>query len=196
MSVFSGINPQIHHYLRLFSQLPVRRLSHPSAQKTMELVRRDIERYGLMSPHVSFTLERSTKGKDGQSDQTRVLTVVKARSCGMPRSGAQNLSTPILDCFLFGCFPWHLWQKSCGSEALCQGSVPQLLIVGLKHVDELSVKRGDLLVEGFISLRGAPSKVSSFRCSDSALGRLSFIPTFNRITLRHINSFVSLSGFP
>ncbi|KIO30923.1 hypothetical protein M407DRAFT_20045 [Tulasnella calospora MUT 4182] len=105
-----------------FFNLPVRRLSHPSAQKTMELVRRDIERYGLMSPHVAFTLERSTKDKDGQTNQTRVLT-------------------------------------ASSSLAAFHGIYGRSLA---EHVDELNVKRGDLLVEGFISLRGAPSKAYQF----------------------------------
>ncbi|KAG8927568.1 DNA mismatch repair protein [Tulasnella sp. 417] len=84
----------------------------------MELIRRDIERYALMSPHVSFTLEKSTKDKDGQTSQTRVLT-------------------------------------ASSSLAAFHGIFGRSLA---EHVDELNVKRGELLVEGFISLRGAPSK--------------------------------------
>ncbi|KZT06406.1 uncharacterized protein LAESUDRAFT_759256 [Laetiporus sulphureus 93-53] len=63
-----------------FYNLPIRRRSHPSASKTIELVRKDIETFALVSPHVSFTLENLAENKGESSRMSRVMTVPKTAS--------------------------------------------------------------------------------------------------------------------
>ncbi|TFK68180.1 hypothetical protein BDN72DRAFT_898304 [Pluteus cervinus] len=51
-----------------FYNLPVRRRSHPSAAKTLETIRREIETYALVFPEVAFTLQNTnTKSEQGAS---------------------------------------------------------------------------------------------------------------------------------
>ena len=63
--------------LMTFLQLPVRRLSHPSAQRTLELVKKDVEALSLVFPDVSFSLENTNRTARTKQDQGRVLTVPK-----------------------------------------------------------------------------------------------------------------------
>ncbi|KAJ3574792.1 hypothetical protein NP233_g1526 [Leucocoprinus birnbaumii] len=54
-----------------FYNLPVRRVSHPSASKTWELVRQEVELYALTSPSVAFTLEDLQKSREiGANNRT------------------------------------------------------------------------------------------------------------------------------
>ncbi|TCD69227.1 DNA mismatch repair protein [Steccherinum ochraceum] len=65
-----------------FYNLPIRRRSHPPPQKTIETIRREIETYALVFPHVSFTLEETKRAKSGSSERTphRVLSIPKTKS--------------------------------------------------------------------------------------------------------------------
>ncbi|KAL4243882.1 DNA mismatch repair MutL/HexB family protein [Abortiporus biennis] len=63
-----------------FYNLPVRRRSHPSPQRTIELIRREVEVYGLMFPQVSFSLENAVVGRDGRPDRVRILSIPKTQT--------------------------------------------------------------------------------------------------------------------
>ncbi|KAG8959808.1 hypothetical protein FRC03_007474 [Tulasnella sp. 419] len=63
-----------------FYNLPVRRRSHPSSTRTIEKIRRDIETFALVSPHVSFTLDKWTGDPNGSSGKIRLLTIPKSTS--------------------------------------------------------------------------------------------------------------------
>ncbi|KDQ64416.1 hypothetical protein JAAARDRAFT_187743 [Jaapia argillacea MUCL 33604] len=63
-----------------FYNLPVRRRSHPSPTKTLELVRKDLERTALMFPHASFSLEDTTRSRADTSQSGRVLYIPKTGS--------------------------------------------------------------------------------------------------------------------
>jgi hypothetical protein len=84
----------------------VRRLSHPPAAKTLELIRKEIETYALMFPHVAFTLDDTSKGFElGPSSSCRVMTVPKVQ-----RSDAHEMpSESTLDCFNLGMFQASIW---------------------------------------------------------------------------------------
>lgn len=45
-------------------QLPVRRQSHPPPSKTVDLIRQELEAYGLMFPDISFSLRDASKTKE------------------------------------------------------------------------------------------------------------------------------------
>ncbi|KAI0920894.1 hypothetical protein AcV5_001344 [Taiwanofungus camphoratus] len=62
-----------------FYNLPIRRVSHTSPARTIELIRKDIEAFALVFPHVSLTLENTHKTKEG-SDRGRIMTVPKTIS--------------------------------------------------------------------------------------------------------------------
>ncbi|KIK67770.1 hypothetical protein GYMLUDRAFT_154647 [Collybiopsis luxurians FD-317 M1] len=62
-----------------FYNLPVRRRSHPSTPRTLELIRQEIEIWALIHPGVSFTLEDS-QAKFGGSSRTNVLRIPKVRA--------------------------------------------------------------------------------------------------------------------
>ncbi|RDX53868.1 hypothetical protein OH76DRAFT_1462114 [Lentinus brumalis] len=66
----------------VFYNLPIRRRSHPSAARTVDLVRREIETFALVFPNVCFSLSTSKKGQDGVHvrSQARVLTIPKTQS--------------------------------------------------------------------------------------------------------------------
>jgi len=63
-----------------FYNLPIRRLSHPSPSRTIELIRKDIESFALVFPHVSFTLDNAHRSKDGGPGKGRILTIPKTSS--------------------------------------------------------------------------------------------------------------------
>ncbi|KZW04185.1 hypothetical protein EXIGLDRAFT_737842 [Exidia glandulosa HHB12029] len=65
-----------------FYNLPVRRHSHPSPTRTLELVRREIESYALASPHVSFSLENTAPAGAPSSSKSagKVLVIPKTMS--------------------------------------------------------------------------------------------------------------------
>ncbi|KAF8165579.1 hypothetical protein B0H34DRAFT_689642 [Crassisporium funariophilum] len=63
-----------------FFNLPVRRLSHPSNSKTWDLIRQEIETYSLVFPHVSFTLEDTSRVQDSSSRKDRVVRIAKSGS--------------------------------------------------------------------------------------------------------------------
>jgi hypothetical protein len=58
-------------------QLPIRRLSHPSGQKTLDLVRKDVATLALVSPSVTFTIDDNSKTAAGQTDRARILSIPK-----------------------------------------------------------------------------------------------------------------------
>lgn len=60
------------------SQLPIRRTSHPSTSRTLELVKKEIEVFALAVPHVSFTLDNAAKVKEG-TGKGRVMTLLPVR---------------------------------------------------------------------------------------------------------------------
>ncbi|KAH8830346.1 hypothetical protein DL96DRAFT_1592536 [Flagelloscypha sp. PMI_526] len=59
-----------------FFNVPVRRKSHPSSPRTLDLIRQEIILYALVFPHVSFTLEdtRSTSSSAGTHIVARIPT--------------------------------------------------------------------------------------------------------------------------
>ena len=69
----------IHVHILMFGKLPIRRRSHSSASRTVELVKREIETFALVFPNVSFSVETSKKGRDSvhAKSKARVLTIPK-----------------------------------------------------------------------------------------------------------------------
>ncbi|KAH9833711.1 uncharacterized protein C8Q71DRAFT_772167 [Rhodofomes roseus] len=63
-----------------FYNLPIRRRSHPSAARTLEHIRRDIEPFALMFPNVTFSVENVHKSGNGTSGSGKVMTVPKTAS--------------------------------------------------------------------------------------------------------------------
>ncbi|OBZ76731.1 DNA mismatch repair protein Mlh3 [Grifola frondosa] len=63
-----------------FYNLPIRRLSHPSPTRTLELIKKDIEAFALVFPHVCFSLKDTRKAKEGGQAKGRVMTVPKTSS--------------------------------------------------------------------------------------------------------------------
>ncbi|GBE79898.1 hypothetical protein SCP_0211000 [Sparassis crispa] len=63
-----------------FYNLPIRRLSHLSPSRTLELIRKDVEAFALVFPQVVFSLENAHKTKEGGCDKGRVMTVPKTAS--------------------------------------------------------------------------------------------------------------------
>ncbi len=62
-----------------YSQLPIRRRSHPNPSRTIELVKRELEAFALVFPNVSFSLENTRRDQEGTlgRSKARVLTVPK-----------------------------------------------------------------------------------------------------------------------
>ncbi|KAI9574792.1 hypothetical protein HD554DRAFT_2050106 [Boletus coccyginus] len=61
-----------------FFSLPVRRRSHPTPNKTMELVRQELEAYALVFPNISFSLQDVSKSKESQ--KSHIFKIPKTRS--------------------------------------------------------------------------------------------------------------------
>ena len=58
------------------SQLPVRRLSHPSPARTLEQIRREVAAYALVFPSVTFSLENTNAISDNRRNILRVPKVI------------------------------------------------------------------------------------------------------------------------
>lgn len=64
-----------------FFNLPIRRLSHPSSSKTLEIIRQEIESYALVFPGISFSLEDTSKSnRGGGRSHSCILKIPKTRS--------------------------------------------------------------------------------------------------------------------
>ncbi|KAJ3975254.1 hypothetical protein EV361DRAFT_889995 [Lentinula raphanica] len=63
-----------------FYNLPVRRRSHPSPARTLDLIRTEIESWALMHPEVSFSFENS-QAKLAGSSKSNILKIPKTSSC-------------------------------------------------------------------------------------------------------------------
>lgn len=66
-------------------KLPVRRLSHTPPPRTWDLVRREIETYSLMFPHVAFSLEDTTYAGEPSPQKDRIVRIPKV--CAFLRIG-------------------------------------------------------------------------------------------------------------
>lgn len=62
-----------------FYNLPVRRRVHPSASKSLEMIKRDLQCFSLVFPHVSFTLEDAAKDQSNHS-RGKVLSIPRTTS--------------------------------------------------------------------------------------------------------------------
>ncbi|RPD66940.1 hypothetical protein L226DRAFT_529339 [Lentinus tigrinus ALCF2SS1-7] len=65
-----------------FYNLPIRRRSHSSSSRTVELVKKEVEAFALVFPDVCFSVETSKKSKDSvhAKSKARVLTIPKTQS--------------------------------------------------------------------------------------------------------------------
>ncbi|KIK29224.1 hypothetical protein PISMIDRAFT_89800 [Pisolithus microcarpus 441] len=64
-----------------FFNLPIRRLSHPSSSKTLEIIRQEIESYALVFPGISFSLEDTSKSnRGGGRSHSCILKIPKYRA--------------------------------------------------------------------------------------------------------------------
>lgn len=64
------------------SQLPVRRLSHTTPAKTLDIMRKEMETFALVFPHVSFSLENTHKASSGRPDARRIIKIPKVSITG------------------------------------------------------------------------------------------------------------------
>ncbi|KAF8204753.1 hypothetical protein BJ912DRAFT_939222 [Pholiota molesta] len=63
-----------------FYNLPVRRLSHASPLRAWDLIRREIETYALMFPHVAFSLEDVNHTDEHPQHKERIIRIPKTAS--------------------------------------------------------------------------------------------------------------------
>ncbi|KIM91200.1 hypothetical protein PILCRDRAFT_1386 [Piloderma croceum F 1598] len=63
-----------------FYNLPIRRRSHPTPARTLELIRQDIESFALIFPDVSFSLENTNGAHEGSSSKTHITRIPKTTS--------------------------------------------------------------------------------------------------------------------
>ncbi|KAF9515270.1 hypothetical protein BS47DRAFT_1391799 [Hydnum rufescens UP504] len=63
-----------------FYNLPIRRISHPSASRTLELIMKDTQSFSLVFPAVAFSVENTTRDRDGELRKTRALSIPKTSS--------------------------------------------------------------------------------------------------------------------
>ncbi|KAF9238762.1 hypothetical protein BU15DRAFT_88220 [Melanogaster broomeanus] len=68
-----------------FFSLPVRRLSHPSPSKTIDIIRQELEAYALVFPDVSISFQDSSKAREGsRHHKLHILKIPKVTD--MPHS--------------------------------------------------------------------------------------------------------------
>ncbi|KAH0839814.1 hypothetical protein J3R83DRAFT_760 [Lanmaoa asiatica] len=64
-----------------FFSLPVRRQSHPTPNKTIELIRQELEVYALVFPNISFSFQDASKTKESNNPhKSHILKIPKTRS--------------------------------------------------------------------------------------------------------------------
>ncbi|KAF8450650.1 hypothetical protein L210DRAFT_3639716 [Boletus edulis BED1] len=64
-----------------FFNVPVRRQSHPTPNKTIELIRQELEVYALVFPNISFSLQDTSKTREGHNPhKSHILKIPKTRS--------------------------------------------------------------------------------------------------------------------
>ncbi|KAF8138352.1 hypothetical protein EV363DRAFT_1155488, partial [Boletus edulis] len=61
-----------------FFNVPVRRQSHPTPNKTIELIRQELEVYALVFPNISFSLQDTSKTREGHNPhKSHILKIPK-----------------------------------------------------------------------------------------------------------------------
>lgn len=59
-------------------QLPVRRQTHPTLNKTIELIRQELEAYALVFPNISFSFQDVNKTKESHNlHKSHILKIPK-----------------------------------------------------------------------------------------------------------------------
>ncbi|KAH7887522.1 hypothetical protein F5I97DRAFT_1861022 [Phlebopus sp. FC_14] len=66
--------------LDAFFSLPVRRSSHPSPNKTIELIRHEVEAYALVFPIISFSFRDVSRATEGNPNKSHILKIPKTRT--------------------------------------------------------------------------------------------------------------------
>ena len=66
--------------LKVHAKIPVRRHSHPTAVRTVELIRRDLEVLALVNHEVNFRLNDDSKLSHDGRDRSLIMTVPKVRN--------------------------------------------------------------------------------------------------------------------
>ena len=157
-------------------QFPVRRQSHPAPNRTIELIRQEVEAYALVFPNIAFSLQDTTKSK------SHVLKIPKVTHLHFWTQFTDYASIPIRRVPLwrrFDIFTAVHLQRKVNSIFAPRDRYGRYLF---QCVQEISATCGQLQIKGFISLVGAHTKAGlPFR--DRPLSDLS--------PLSHINSCVS-----
>ncbi|KAL1708554.1 hypothetical protein EV121DRAFT_287423 [Schizophyllum commune] len=63
-----------------FYNLPVRRRSHPSPPRTLELIRQELSAYALVFPHVTFSLENTSNSQQSTSSANNTFRIPATNS--------------------------------------------------------------------------------------------------------------------
>ena len=120
--------------------MPIRRTTHPTPAKTLELIRKEIELYATVFPEVSFSLEDTSRTHENSSGGVRLLSITRTSS--------------MLATFraIHGRVLAEVRENST-SMGISGFPTP------FQRVQELDESIDGIIVSGFISLSGALSKV-------------------------------------
>jgi DNA mismatch repair protein MLH3 len=110
-----------------------------------------------MFPNVSFTLQDDSKSRESASSKGHVLRVPKVRNPLKQMICCFTLDTT--DPFNLGCISTHVWSRIGRGEKINSNPASFTHDRLVQHVEEINATSGDLKLEGFMSLVGAPSKV-------------------------------------
>ncbi|KAG6378611.1 carboxyl transferase domain-containing protein [Boletus reticuloceps] len=149
------VRPGLSVQLVTIEQLPVRRQSHPTPNKTIELIRQELEAYALVFPNISFSLQDTSKTREGHNPhKSHILKIPK-------------VTVPP-----FSVFHFHI--------ALLLSDQDPLHSCGFRHFygrafteEKITATSGQLRIEGFISLVGACTKVERLPFYDRRLHPIS-----------------------
>ncbi|KAG9317349.1 hypothetical protein JVU11DRAFT_1548 [Chiua virens] len=141
-----------------FFNLPVRRQSHPTPNKTIELIRQEVEAYALVFPNTSFSFQDASKTKESHPlHKSHILKIPMTRSTLAAFRHFYGRAFTEESVFLFGILV-HDCHGACISQC----------------VEEITATSGQLRIEGFISLVGAYAKLYIVLCLDVNKHPISF----------------------
>ncbi|KAL1680735.1 hypothetical protein EV122DRAFT_288554 [Schizophyllum commune] len=170
-----------------FYNLPVRRRSHPSPPRTLELIRQELSTYALVFPHVTFSLENTSNSQQSTSSAANTFRIPAAYSWAC--SGADVNCHPLALSDMHRLIDQRFASSSFGKHALDEDGQNDLPLAS-KH--PLKSEKRPVYV---LNITVPPHQIDN--CLEPAKTEVNFEDRRSVIDLldRAISSFLSRNGF-
>ncbi|KAL1739993.1 hypothetical protein HDZ31DRAFT_48388 [Schizophyllum fasciatum] len=192
-----------------FYNLPVRRRSHPSAPRTIELIRQELSAYALVFPQITFSLENTNRAQQGTSNSSNAFRI-PAVCASLPFTSADlDFQVDRLDVVYLQACPWPCTRADVNRHPLAPSDLHRLIdqhfassSFGKYALDEdgqndlpLASKKSEKKPVYVLNITVPPHQVDN--CFEPAKAEVNFEDRRSVIDLlnKAISSFLSRNGY-